>query len=264
MIRLMRDFRVLPVVILAAATLFALKLSGLLFDGGYIMAQPRAANAQDATPMRQRSWAQDMFGYPDITGSTEPPKKEPDKTPPPAGEGAKPAAAEPPKPPPDGTPVPVDGHPLTPAERAILERLQERRKELEARARELDLRENLIKAAEKRLEARVNELKEAEARIHEAMNQKDEAEQARFKGIVTMYENMKPKDAARIFDRLDIKILLDVATQINPRKMSDILAQMSSESAERLTVELARRANMPGKQPNVADLPKIDGRSPTP
>lgn len=280
MIRLMRDFRVLPVVILAAATLFALKLAGLLLDGGYIMAQPRSASAQDAVPTKQsgsqRSWAQEMFGYPDITGSVEAPKADktpdkppPDKAPPAAADGAKPPKAEPQKtndPPKttDGTPVPVDGHPLTPAERAILERLQERRQELEARARELDLRENLIKAAEKRLEARVAELKEAEARISEAMNQKDEAEQARFKGIVTMYESMKPKDAAKIFDRLDIKILLDVATQINPRRMSDILAQMSPESAERLTVELARRANGPGRQPNVADLPKIEGRNPVP
>jgi flagellar motility protein MotE (MotC chaperone) len=283
MIRLMRDFRVLPVVIVATATLFALKLTGLLLDGGYTIAHPRAANAQTAVPMtqreRQRSWAQDMLGYPDITGSVEP-TKTPDKTPPdktppdktatpPGGEGAKPATNEPQKPvdPPkttDGTPVPVDGRPLTPAERAILERLQARRQELEARARELDLRENLIKAAEKRLEARVGELKDAEARLNEAMNHKDEAEQARFKGIVTMYENMKPKDAAKIFDRLDIKVLLDVASQIKPQKMSDILAQMSAETAERLTVELARLAKGPGKQPTVADLPKIEGRSPVP
>ncbi len=58
-----------------------------------------------------------------------------------------------------------------------------------------------------------------------------------------MYENMKSKDAARILDRLDMKILVDVATQINPRKMSEILAQMTPEAAERLTVELARRAD---------------------
>ena len=58
-----------------------------------------------------------------------------------------------------------------------------------------------------------------------------------------MYENMKPKDAAKIFDRLDIKILVEVASQIKPRRMSDILAQMSPEAAERLTVELANRAN---------------------
>ncbi len=74
-----------------------------------------------------------------------------------------------------------------------------------------------------------------------------------------MYENMKAKDAAKIFDRLDIKVLLEVATQINPRRMSDILAQMSPEAAERLTVELATRAGS-DRNAKPAELPKIEGR----
>jgi flagellar motility protein MotE (MotC chaperone) len=85
----------------------------------------------------------------------------------------------------------------------------------------------------------------------------DEAEVARFKNVVTMYENMKAKDAAKIFDRLDLKILVEVATQLNPRRMSDVLAQMSPEAAERLTIELAAR---PKDESSPADLPKIEGR----
>jgi len=75
-----------------------------------------------------------------------------------------------------------------------------------------------------------------------------------------MYENMKGKDAARIFDRLDLKILVDVSTQMNPRKMSEILALMTSENAERLTVELANRATANPKPLTSDQLPKIDGK----
>ena len=57
-----------------------------------------------------------------------------------------------------------------------------------------------------------------------------------------MYETMKPKEAAKIFDRLDIKVLLEVASQIKPQRMSEIMAQMTPEAAERLTVELAARS----------------------
>ena len=103
------------------------------------------------------------------------------------------------------------------AERSILERLQQRRQELEARARELDMRESLLKAAEKKIEARIAELKAAEARLTAGLQKKDEADAARFKGIVTMYESMKPKEAAKIFDRLDMRVLLDVTSQIKPR-----------------------------------------------
>ena len=73
-----------------------------------------------------------------------------------------------------------------------------------------------------------------------------------------MYENMKAKDAAKIFDRLDIKLVTEVANMINPRRMSDIMAQMSPETAERLTVELANRDTTEKAQP--AELPKIEGR----
>jgi flagellar motility protein MotE (MotC chaperone) len=148
---------------------------------------------------------------------------------------------------------------VSPSERAILERLQARRQELEARAREIDIRENLLKAAEKRVEARVEELKAVESRITTATQQKNDADAARFKGIITMYESMKPKDAAKVFDRLEMPVLLEIASQIAPRKMSDILGLMSPEAAERLTVELAHRAGT-DKSGTMADLPKIEGR----
>ena len=80
---------------------------------------------------------------------------------------------------------------------------------------------------------------------------------SRFKNLVTMYDNMKAKDAAKIFDRLDMRVLLEVASQINPRRMSDIMAQMQPEAAERLTIDLAARAKEQGGTP---ELPKIEGR----
>ncbi len=167
-------------------------------------------------------------------------------------------------PPPNGTVIQANGAPLpSGAERAILERLQERRQELDTRARELDIREGLIAAAEKRVEGKITELKQVEAQIGTAEEKKDEAEAARLKGLITMYENMKPRDAAKIFDHLEMTVLLEVAARINPRKMSDILAQMSADAAERLTVELASRAQGAAKGGN-AELPKIEGRPTTP
>jgi flagellar motility protein MotE (MotC chaperone) len=119
------------------------------------------------------------------------------------------------------------------------------------------MRESLLMAAEKRLEARVAELKELEARVNNAVQAKSEEEAGRLKNLITMYENMKAKDAARIFDRLDIRVLIEVAIGLNPRRMSDIMAQMMPEAAERLTIELAARAK---DKSAIADLPKIEGR----
>jgi flagellar motility protein MotE (MotC chaperone) len=54
-------------------------------------------------------------------------------------------------------------------------------------------------------------------------------------------------------------VLLEVASQITARRMSDIMAQMTPEAAERLTVELASRAS-PDKFQPATGLPKIEGK----
>jgi flagellar motility protein MotE (MotC chaperone) len=245
-----RDIRVIPVVLIAIFGFAVLKVAGLVIDGGYVFDyQPKST---------KRSWAQESFNFPggkpdptDITGSVVAKKEEP-----------KPAVSAPETAkPPDGTVLlPESIQAVSPSERAILERLQARRLELEARAREIDIRENLLKSAEKRIEGRVEELKAVESRITTATEQKNEADAARFKGIITMYEGMKPKDAAKVFDRLEMPVLFEIASKIAPRKMSDILGLMSAEAAERLTVEMARRAGGEKTASSTADLPKIEGK----
>ena len=268
-----RDIRVIPVVVVAIFGFAVLKIAGLVIDGGYVFEyQPDTS---------QHSWAQNALNFPtgkadpgDITGSldekkeqapkpeaakseaaksevtkSEVTKPEAPKLAAPAVEAVKPEA---------GMVYPSPEQPVSASERAILERLQSRRQELDARAREMDIRESLLKAAEKRVESRVEELKGVESQISTATEQKSEAEAARFKGIITMYEAMKPKDAAKVFDRLEMPVLFQIASQIAPRKMSDILGLMSPEAAERLTVEMARRAS-PDKAAS-AELPKIEGK----
>ncbi len=250
-----RNIRVIPVVVIAVASLAVLKVAGLLIDGGYVFNY----QSQPSKPAKKASWAQENLNFPggpkqdgDITGSVEKPKEEK------KADEPKPAA---PETRPDGIVIHPEENqqPVSDSERAILERLQARRQELDTRAREIDIRENLLKAAEKRIESKVEEMKAVESRISAANEQKAEADNARFKGIVTMYESMKPKDAAKVFDRLEMPVLIEIASQIAPRKMSDIMGLMSAEAAERLTVELARRAS--GEKSSAsADLPKIEGK----
>jgi flagellar motility protein MotE (MotC chaperone) len=261
--KLLRDIRIIPVVLVAIFGFAVLKVAGLVIDGGYVF---------DYDPQSTRqSWAQETFNFPggnkteaaDITGSVdekEEKSREGKKEDKPREEAAKPAVAPPEVTKSEGAlTAPAQAQPVSPSERAILERLQSRRQELEARAREIDIRESLLRAAEKRIESKVQEMKAVESRIAVVGEQKTEADAAHFKGIITMYENMKPKDAAKVFDRLEMPVLYEIASQIAPRKMSDILGQMSTDAAERLTTEMARRAN-PDKSAAAADLPKIEGK----
>lgn len=260
------DIRLLPLVIAAIAGMAILKVSGLVIDGHYIFGEPRFSDGDITGSVGTKaagapSWAEDMFNFPsgrktgdtaDITGSSghSAPKKE-------EAPASKPVELK-----------PIEGEVVLPdsrksisdTERAVLERLQARHKELEARAREIEIRENLLKSTEKKLDERSDELKTIQSKADEASKKKEEAGAERYKSLVTMYENMKPKDAAKILDRLEMRVLYEVVSKINPRKMSDILAQMSPEVAERLTVEIASRAGAVEVSDKGAELPKISGK----
>ena len=290
MMRLLRDVRIVPVVLVAAGALFVLKFTGLVTEGGYTLGAGHLSKtdriAHEAQLAREagqgpdfkcsarilppascgaealkQTWSKETFNYPDVTGSVgaSKPQRSPRRR-----ATRRTATRRKPQSPSSrnrhrtGSSIPLEPKPMSPAERAILERLTERRQELDQRERELAMRETMLQAQEKKLDDKVTELKDVEAKITAATQKKQEAEVAKLKGVVTMYENMKAKDAAKIFDRLDIRLATEVAYQIAPRRMSDILAQMSPEAAERLTVELANRNS--DKAQAAPDLPKIDGR----
>lgn len=231
--------RLLPLVVTAAAGLLLLKLTGLATTGGYIFPAaepPKPIVSEKDLPAFGRAIARARFNppqdeAPDTTGAVPAKKTEKPEDKPATPPRQELAQSRPSTPPP----------PISASEKAILERLQERRGVVEDRDRELEMRENLLKAAEKKLGDRIDELKDAESKVDASTKARDAQEQAQIKSLVTMYETMKPKEAARVFDRLDLRILVPVVIQMNPRKMAEVMAAMSPEAAEKLTVALATR-----------------------
>ena len=159
--------------------------------------------------------------------------------------------------PPPPAQMPERGQVASPAEREILERLQARRTEIEAKNREIEMRDSLLRTTERKLDEKIGQLRTLENQFDAGQAARNDPKQ-RFKPLVTMYETMKPKEAARVFDRLDIKVLMDLVQQMNPRKVAEILAAMEPAAAERLTVALARQAQ------NVSEVaaPTADGELP--
>jgi len=135
---------------------------------------------------------------------------------------------------------------FTQSEINLLQRLAERREEIDAMDRELQTREALLQAAEGRIGTRIEELKGLEQVIKDLLAEHSAQEQARIDQLVSIYATMKPKDAARIFNSLDMPILLRVIETMKERSSSAIMAQMTPERAKEVTTELARRRSLPG------------------
>ncbi|HVJ41508.1 MAG TPA: hypothetical protein VM639_08420 [Dongiaceae bacterium] len=127
----------------------------------------------------------------------------------------------------------------------VLQQLAKRRAELDQRARQLDEREALVKAAEQRMDQKMAELKALQATVQDLLKQRNAADEQELQSLVKVYENMKPKAAAQIFEEMDMDVLLDVVSRMNERKVAPILALVSPTRAKELTYELAQRRQMP-------------------
>jgi len=222
------NLRLLPLLGISASALLALKVLGLalgLESGSFPI---NGAVAQE-TMTGEETGAMDAPAEMAADGALPPP--------PPAGENLPEQPVLPES-------LEIGG---SAAERAVLESLGKRREDLQQQQGQLDLREKLLQATEERIQKRVQELKKLEERIEAAVGEKQQQEKDEIAGLVTMYESMKPKDAARIFDRLSLPILLKVVRQMKPRKMADILAKMSPEAAEKLTVAIASNSAVPAQ-----------------
>jgi flagellar motility protein MotE (MotC chaperone) len=143
--------------------------------------------------------------------------------------------------------------PVTDAERKLLLDLRHRRAALDTRARELDQRDAVMAAAEQKLSARVVELTALQARLESLEAAREKHDSANWAGLVRVYETMKPRDAATIFDALDMQVLLGVLDRMAERKAAPILAAMQPDRARlatQLLVEMRTRAvTPPGDKP---------------
>ena len=153
----------------------------------------------------------------------------------------------------ESIPLPVDnwadpatlGMEFTDTQSSVLKELSERRKELDARENRINQREALLKVTEKQIQEKTAELTQIRAQIEELLDMQSAEEEARLKSLVKIYEGMKPKDAAAIFDNLDIDILLQVVGRMSERKSAPIMAAMDTQRVQKLTLLLAEQKKLP-------------------
>ena len=140
----------------------------------------------------------------------------------------------------------ADGREFSPSEIDVLQSLAKRREELDQRERNLNESAAMLKAAEKEVDRKLEELTTLKADIEKLLGQQEKAEDGRIESLVKIYEAMKPKEAATIFNTLDLDVLLSVVSRMNERKLSPVLAAMDPDRARLVTIRLAEQRQLPG------------------
>jgi flagellar motility protein MotE (MotC chaperone) len=218
--------RVMPLAILASIGLLGIKLgdlSSLVFTAS-------SARAQGAAPPAA------------VTRAAPTPAA---ATPAPAAADAHSAPSAPPAAA-DNAPG-IDPLSMSPSEIDLLQKLAERRGELDKRAAELSQREILLQAGEKRVDEKIAKLAALEKDIDDIVEKQNDETDQRNKSLVKIYETMSPKDAARIFEQLDMGVLLAVVEHMKERNAAPILAAMDAAKARTVTQALAERRDWHAK-----------------
>lgn len=133
---------------------------------------------------------------------------------------------------------PAGGNNFSQSEIAILQELAERRESLDIRSQEIDKKAIQLKVAEDEIDKKLRQLKEYEGKLKKLINNYNEKEKAQLASLVKVYSSMKPKDAARIFNTLDMDILVALLKEMKPSTSSAILAQMDAMKAKAVTNDL--------------------------
>ena len=227
--------RLLPLLCAVAVGAFAMRAMAIAEGAG-------AARAASAKPAPDRVGA-----APAETPDAEPDADTPDTPDPATPDGDAPAEAC----------VPefdiAEQAGLSQYEITVLRRLAERREALDARERDIDTRAQTLAAAEVRLDEQIAELKVLEDSLETLLEELDKESEEEILALVKVYESMKAKDAARIFNTLEDQLMLDIADRMKPANVAAVLASMAPDRARKLTELMAAKAALPKTAEDLKD-----------
>lgn len=131
--------------------------------------------------------------------------------------------------------TPAPNSTFSQSEIMILQELAARREALDIRSREIDKKAVQLRVAEQEIDKRLTQLRDYEEKLRKLIKEYNDKERAKIEALVKVYSTMKPKDAARIFNTLDIDVTVSLLKEMKPSTSSAILSQMKAEKAKEIT-----------------------------
>lgn len=130
--------------------------------------------------------------------------------------------------------------PQEPSEDAAAARkLASGRAKLAAEEAALRARQSVVAAAEQKLDQRVAELKALQATLEKEQAAREQQQDQHWQSLVKLYARMKPRDAARILDGMDTKVVVALIARMKEIRAAPILAAMRPDRARDVTAALA-------------------------
>jgi len=134
----------------------------------------------------------------------------------------------------------------------LLQNLAKRREDLDRWERNIQIKEAALDATEKRIDGKIQQIEAMRQEVSSLLAQYNEKEDAKIRSLVKIYEDMKPDDAARIFNEMDMPVVLLIVDRMSEKKSAPVLAKMDSRKAKQITVDLAEKHKFNTSKVNAA------------
>jgi len=131
---------------------------------------------------------------------------------------------------------------FTQSEILILQELAERREALDLRSKEIDKKALQLKITEREIDKRLKQMQEYEQKLKALIDEYNKKEKENIASLVKVYASMKPKEAARIFETLDLEVAGALMKEMKPSASSAILAQITPIKAKAITDKIIGNA----------------------
>ena len=123
----------------------------------------------------------------------------------------------------------------------VLKALNEREKKLLSREKQIEDRMQALKIADAAIDAKLADLDAAEKSLSATLALADGASENDLTRLTTVYEKMKAKESAALFETMDPAFAAGFLARMRADAAAGILAKLSPEAGYRISVILAGR-----------------------
>lgn len=118
-------------------------------------------------------------------------------------------------------------------------KLNERKRELDAREEELNRLESELAAQKVALEKRLSELDKTRRDISSVLEEKVKTDDKKVESLVSVYSSMKPQQAAKVFESMDEDLAIEILGRMKKKPAAEILNLVKAEKAQVLSEKYA-------------------------
>ncbi|MEM8569623.1 MAG: hypothetical protein AAGG56_01830 [Pseudomonadota bacterium] len=124
---------------------------------------------------------------------------------------------------------------------ALLQAIKEREVQLDRKDRQLADREQELRVAEQKLAEQLAAFEIAQRNLEETLALADGAAERDIERMKTVYESMKPAEAALIFQQMETSFAAGLLARMRPEIAANVMGAMEPDAAYAVTLTIASR-----------------------